>query len=99
MLIEVGRDSPPDGGVMNLAEKVSVFRLQTRALQEAAHNPEGATRKLRQAVTRLLALGEDEMAGAMGIEADRLARGEGLSPAGHKTIKLLARKTIKLEEG
>ena len=46
-----------DPKVMNLVEKVTAFKLQTRALSEAeAGNVAGATQKLRAAATRLLDL-------------------------------------------
>jgi Ca-activated chloride channel family protein len=45
-----------DPRVMNLVEKVTAFKLQTRALAEAElGNTAGATQKLRAAATRLLA--------------------------------------------
>jgi len=49
--------------VMNIAEKVMAFKLQTQALDEAAvGNIVGATQKLRAAATRLLEMGEMELA-------------------------------------
>jgi len=48
--------------VMNIVEKVTAFRLQTQALDEAAvGNVVGATQKLRAAATRLLEMGEMEL--------------------------------------
>ncbi|MSP12646.1 MAG: VWA domain-containing protein [Chloroflexi bacterium] len=79
--------------IMNLAEKVTAFRLQTQALDEArAGNLINATQKLRRAATRLLELGEADLAGAAQIEADRLERGEGLSSAGTKKLTYGTRK-------
>ena len=49
--------------VMNLVEKVSAFKLQTRALTEVeAGNISAATQKLQAAATVFLNLGEDELA-------------------------------------
>src|SRR5581483_7638296 len=52
--------------VMNLAEKLSAFKLQTRALEDAARGDlVGATRKLQAAATRLVNMGEAELAEQM----------------------------------
>jgi Ca-activated chloride channel family protein len=49
--------------VMNIVEKVTAFKLQTRALDDIeAGNVVGATQKLQGAVTRLLNSGESELA-------------------------------------
>jgi Ca-activated chloride channel homolog len=65
--------SPVDQRMMNLIEKVTAHRLQTQALDEAAAgNPAKATQRLRAAATRLLELGEVEMAQQADRQADRL---------------------------
>jgi len=88
-----------DGHVMNVVEKVQAFRLQTQALDDADEgNISHATRKLRQAVTILLAQGETELAGQMQKEADRLEESGQVSSEGKKTIMLTSRKTVKLSE-
>jgi Ca-activated chloride channel family protein len=86
--------------VMNVVEKVTAHKLQTRALDEAAvGNIAGATQKLRAAATRLLELGEEGLAQTALDEAQRLERGEGLSAAGTKKLRYETRKlTQKLEE-
>jgi Ca-activated chloride channel family protein len=88
-----------DARVMNVVEKVSAHRLQTRALQEAqAGNIPGATVKLRAAATRLLNMGEDELAEAALQEAENLERQGQLSAAGTKKLRYETRKlTQKLE--
>src|SRR5690606_30848797 len=54
-----------DARIMNIVEKVTVYRLQTRALEEARLGDlTNATRKLRAAATRLLELGEPQLAEA-----------------------------------
>ncbi len=79
--------------VMNIVEKVTAHKLQTRALDEAAvGNIAGATQKLRAAATRLLELGEDELAQTAMEEAERLEQGEGLSAAGTKKLRYETRK-------
>ncbi len=83
--------------VMNIAEKVTAFRLQTRALQDAQQgNASGATQKLRQAATMLLNQGETDLAKTMQLEADRLEQQGEMSEAGKKTIKFTGGKTVKL---
>ena len=88
-----------DARVMNLVEKVTAFKLQTRALQDAqAGNTAGATQKLRAAATRLLDMGETDLAAAAEAEAQRLEQGQGMSAAGTKKLQYQTRKlTQKLE--
>ncbi|MCZ7674201.1 MAG: hypothetical protein M5U34_47270 [Chloroflexi bacterium] len=76
-----------NGRVMNIVEKVTAFyRLQTQALDEAAlGNMPNATQKLRAAATRLLNLGELEMAQEAQAAADQMAAGQQLSPRETKT--------------
>lgn len=85
--------------VMNLVEKVTTFKLQTRALAEAeAGNLAGATQKLRAAATRLLDLGELELAEKTNQQAAQLEQGTGLSAESQKEIKYATRRlTQKLE--
>ena len=85
--------------VMSLVEKVTAFKLQTRALDEAkAGNIAGATQKLRAAATRLLEMGEAELATAAEEEAKRLEQGQAMSAAGTKKLQYETRKlTQKLD--
>jgi len=88
-----------NGRVMNIIEKVQAFKLQTQALDEAqSGNLDGATRKLRQAVTILLNQGETALADQMQKEADRLEQSGEISSEGKKTILLTSRKTVRLSE-
>lgn len=86
--------------VMNIVEKVTAHKLQTRALEEAAvGNIVGATQKLRAAATRLLNMGEDELAQTALEEAARLERGETMSDGGTKKLRYETRKlTQKLTD-
>lgn len=86
--------------VMNLVEKVTAFKLQTRALQEAeAGNTAGATQKLRAAATRLLELGELELADTMQQQASSLEQGQPLSAEGQKELRYATRRlTQNLDE-
>lgn len=86
-----------NGRVMNIVEKVTAFKLQTQALDDAARQDIGnATRKLRAAHTMLLEQGEVELAQNALAEAERLESGQGLSSEGRKTIKLSSSKTVRL---
>ena len=89
-----------DPRVMNLVEKVTAFKLQTRALSEAeAGNLAGATQKLRAAATRLLDLGELELAQKAQEQAAQLEQGQGMSAETQKELRYATRRlTQKLEE-
>ncbi len=89
-----------DPHVMSIIEKVTAHKLQTRALSEAeAGNVVGATQKLRAAATRLLELGEEDLAQTALEEAERLEKGEGLSAGGTKKLRYETRKlTQKLDD-
>ncbi len=83
----------PDPRVMNLVETVSAFKLQTRALQEAElGNIAGATRKLQAAATRLLDMGEGELATAMQSQAQQLGQQGQLDAQATKKLRYETRK-------
>lgn len=85
--------------VMNIVEKVSAHKLQTRALEDlAAGNVGAATQKLQGAVTRLLNQGELELAQTMQEEIDNLQQKGEMTSAGQKTIKFGTRKTVRLSD-
>jgi Ca-activated chloride channel family protein len=88
-----------DARIMNIVEKVSAHKLQTRALDDiAAGNVAGATQKLQSAVTRLLNQGEAELAQTLQQEVRNLQRQGTVSAEGKKTIKFGARKTVRLSD-
>ncbi|WP_298404949.1 VWA domain-containing protein [uncultured Chloroflexus sp.] len=85
--------------VMNIVEKVSAFKLQTRALQDlASGDVRSATQKLKSAVTRLLNQGEVELAATMQQEIANLEQQGHMSSEGQKTIKFQGRKTVRLTD-
>jgi Ca-activated chloride channel family protein len=85
--------------VMNIVEKVSAFKLQTRALQDLqSGDVAGATQKLQNAVTRLLNQGEVELAQTMQQEIANLQQSGQLSSEGQKTMKFGTRKTVRLSD-
>jgi len=89
-----------DARVMNLVEQVTAYKLQTRALEEAKMgNIAGATQKLRAAATRLLQLGEVELAEAAEQEASNLEKSGQMSASGTKKLRYQTRKlTQRLDE-
>jgi Ca-activated chloride channel family protein len=83
--------------VMNLVEKVSAFKLQTRALTEAeAGNIAAATQKLQSAATVLLSLGEDDLAEAAEQEILSLKKTGALTAAGTKKLEYGTRKLTQV---
>ena len=87
------RSKKVNAEVMNLVEKVSAFKLQTRALTEVeAGNIAAATRKLQSAATVLLDLGEDELAEAAEQEILSLKKTGALTAAGTKKLEYGTRK-------
>ena len=79
--------------VMNIVERVSAYDLQTRALSHAAGGDiPGATQKLKAAATRLLDLGEKELANAALEEAENLELEGAMSSAGTKKLRYETRK-------
>jgi Ca-activated chloride channel family protein len=95
---------PGNPRVMNSVEKATTFKLQTRALQASmAGDVTGATRNLRAAATRLLNLGETELAEAAEKEAEKIESEGQVSAAATKkltfeTRKLSASETARLKE-
>jgi Ca-activated chloride channel family protein len=82
-----------DAEVMNIAEKVTAFKLQTRALEEAKMgNIAGASQKLRAAATRLLEMGEEELAQSALQEAENLETSGQMSAHGTKKLRYETRK-------
>ena len=84
--------------VMNIVEKVTAFKLQTRALQEAeAGNIANATHQLRDANTILLSQGDAALAKTVRLAADELEMQNKLSSEAQKTIRFTSGKTVRLD--
>jgi Ca-activated chloride channel family protein len=82
-----------DAEVMNIVEKVTAFKLQTRALEEAKMgNVAGASQALRAAATRLLEIGEEDLAQSALDEADNLEKSGQMSSYGTKKLRYQTRK-------
>jgi Ca-activated chloride channel family protein len=96
---DAGQIAQVNAPIMNIVEKVSAFKLQTRALQDLqSGDVSGATQKLKGAVTRLLNQGEVELAQTMQNEINNLEQGGQISSEGQKTIKFGTRKTVRLSD-
>ena len=82
--------------VMNIVEKVSAYDLQTRALSQAVSGDiPGATRKLRAAATRLLDMGENDLADAAFEEAENLEKSGSMTSSGTKKLRYETRKLTR----
>lgn len=82
-----------DPRVMNIVEKVTAHKLQTRALDAAAAGDIAtASKQLRAAATRLLELGETELASTAEDEAERLEEQGTMSASGTKKLRYETRK-------
>ncbi|MEO8288541.1 MAG: VWA domain-containing protein [Chloroflexota bacterium] len=87
------RREEPNPMVMNTVERVTAYALQTRALNDmAAGNIAGATQKLRAAVTRLLTVGETDLAEQVQAEVARLSTGGEVSPESAKELRYATRR-------
>jgi Ca-activated chloride channel family protein len=85
-----------DAQTMNLVEKVTAFKLQTRALNAAKMgDTEGASKQLRAAATRLLQVGEKALAEAALEEAQNLEEKGEMSSAGSKKLRYSTRKLTR----
>jgi Ca-activated chloride channel homolog len=85
--------------VMNIVEKVTAFKLQTRALQAAeAGDLAGATQQLRAAHTILLNQGDAELARTVKLAADQLEGQNQISSEAKKTIQFKSGKTVRLDQ-
>lgn len=91
--------SPPNPRVMNIVEKVSAFKLQTRALDDLeAGNIPAATQKLKGALTHLLNQGDTTLAATVQEEITNLEKGRAMTSEGRKTIRFESGKTVRLNK-
>jgi Ca-activated chloride channel family protein len=86
------------GRVMNIIERVVAHKLQTQALDEAAvGNIQKATMRLRAAATRLLDLGEAEMAQEAVEQAARLEQSGQIDLADAQKMRYATRRLTDVE--
>jgi len=84
---------PVNPQVMNMVETISAFRLHTRALEDAARGDvSGATQKLQAAATRLINMGESELAQTALDEAANLQQKGQMSADGTKKLRYDTRR-------
>jgi Ca-activated chloride channel family protein len=88
-----------NGRVMNIVERVSAFKLHHNAMQDVQAGQLGsATRKLQAAATRLLDMGEAELAQLIQDQAQTLAQGQSPDSDAAKKARYGTRKlTQKLD--
>jgi Ca-activated chloride channel family protein len=79
--------------VMNIAERVMAHKLQTQALDEAAMGDrQRATQRLRAAATRLLELGEAELAQQATQQAERIEQSGQVDPAAAQRMRYATKR-------
>jgi Ca-activated chloride channel family protein len=91
----VNPNTPAPSHILSALAKVTIFQMQESALKALeSGDVAGATHRLETMATRLLDMGEHQLARAALLEAGRLARSGNLSPAGRKAIKYGTRSLI-----
>jgi Ca-activated chloride channel family protein len=90
--VEVVETRPADSSVppviVGALGKLAIYRMQEKTMQELEEGDvERASQRLETMATRLLNIGETELAKAALLEAGRLARTGHISPEGRKKIR------------
>lgn len=87
------RVAQPEERVMNIIERVTAHRLQTQALDDAVMgDSQRATQRLKAAATRLLELGETDLAEQAQQQANQLEQGKQLSHEAAQKMRYATRK-------
>lgn len=93
--IEITEQPPheePSVSILDALGKLTLYRMQERAQEAlAAGDTREATRRLENLATRLLAIGEEELAHQARSEALRVAHTSNLSDQGRKALKYQTR--------
>jgi Ca-activated chloride channel family protein len=93
--LEVNDNPPPEDppvAILDALGKLTLYRMQERAQEALASGDiREATRRLENLATRLLAMGEEDLANQARSEARRVAHTSNLSDAGRKTLKYQTR--------
>lgn len=96
--LEVTPNPPPEdppAAILDALGKLTLYRMQERAQQALeSGNVREATRRLENLATRLLAMGEEELAKQALSEARRVAHTSALSDKGKKTLKYETRHLL-----
>ena len=95
---EVSDDPPmedPPVAILDALGKLTLYRMQERAQQALeSGDVQEATRRLEHLATRLLAMGETDLANEVNAEARRVAATSSLSDKGRKTLKYQTRHLL-----
>lgn len=92
------RISTPDQRIMNIIERVTAHRLQTQALDDVVKgDSQRATQRLKAAATRLLELGETDLAEQAQQQANKLEQGGQLSQEAAQKMRYATRKLSQKE--
>jgi len=98
-VVEEIEEQPIPTTIINAVNKVNLFRMQERAWQALEEGRrEEARRQLEAVATRLLDLGETELAHVALLEAQRVAKGEKVSKRAKKEIYFGTRH-LRIPEG
>jgi len=93
--LEITEQPPPEDppiAILDALGKLTLYRMQERAQEAlASGDVREATRRLENLATRLLAIGEDDLAHQARAEARRVAHTSNLSDKGRKTLKYQTR--------
>ncbi len=82
--------------VMGVIERLSAYRLQQRAMEDLGKGDvSGATRRLRAAATRLLEIGEHDLARAARQEADNLETQGRMTEGGTRKLRYATQKLTR----
>ena len=94
VLVEVAEGAQPvlDPRVMTLVERANAFYTGTRALAAARSGSGQAARQLREAATRLLAVGEQRLAETMLAQAEALQTAKPFDPNATKRLSYATRR-------
>lgn len=93
-------ESEVPSNLVSALVKLSIFKMQEHAYEAIeSGNTAEACQRLENMATRLLGLGETELANAARLEAGRLARTGALSPTGRKKIKYGTRSLMLGDTG
>lgn len=91
-VVEQYEAEEPPHAILDALSKLTLYRLQERAQEALERGDIGeATRRLENLATRLLAMGQNELATQALAEARRVAHTNGLSDKGRMTIKYQTR--------
>ncbi len=91
--------SPVPEIIMNTLEQVTAFRLQEKAREDiAVGRTQEASQRLHDLATRLLSLGQKELARAALLEAARISQTGQFSEEGKKRLKYSTRRLPRLPE-